>query len=233
MFSRLFSQTGTQDCYFCGAACASPLCPGCTAALPRLPAARCPCCALPAPDSQICGRCLSEDPHYDATAAALAYAYPLDAAVQAFKYRNALGLTRSFIALMDEAIGQPPRVDLVIPTPLSQQHLAERGYNQAHELARGIAQRRRLPLEAQALERRLQGPAQAQLPWKERAKNIRGAFAATRRFDGLHVAVVDDVMTTGATLNEIAKTLKKAGAARVTNWALARTLPAVMNPVKA
>jgi len=233
MFSRLFSLTGTQDCYFCGATCNASLCDGCSAALPRLPAARCPCCALPAPESRHCGRCLSEEPHYDTTAAALAYGYPLDAAIQAFKYRNALGLTRSFVALMDQAIGQPPRIDLVIPTPLSQPHLAERGYNQAHELARGIAQRRRLPLDAQALIRHQQGPAQAQLPWKERAKNIRGAFSTARRFDSLHVAVVDDVMTTGATLNEMAKTLKKAGAAQVSNWVLARTLPAVMNPVKA
>jgi predicted amidophosphoribosyltransferase len=83
-------------------------------------------------------------------------------------------------------------------------------------------------LDPAGLLRTRQGPAQAELPWKERARNIRGAFAAARRYDGLHVAVVDDVMTTGATLGEIAKTLKAAGAARVSNWVLARTLPAEM-----
>jgi ComF family protein len=242
LFSRLFSPDpagpdasialDTQDCFFCGAPSHAPLCGGCGAALPRLPAARCPSCALPALDGRICGRCLGAAPHYDATAAALAYAYPVDGAIQAFKYRRALGLTRSFADLIEAALDGSPAVGLVIPAPLSARRLAERGYNQANELARVLARRRRLALDPTALARVKQGPHQAELPWKERAKNIRGAFVATRRFDGLAIAVVDDVMTTGSTLNEIAKTLKAAGAARVTNWVLARTLPAVMQPPK-
>ena len=238
--ARLYQQAHTQDCFLCGTASPAPLCTDCRADLPRLPAALCPACALPANAGQMCGRCLRDEPAYDATHAALAYAYPLDGAIQAFKYRGALGLAPTFAALMDEGLEPPPGtaidplagIDLLLPTPLSNAHLAERGYNQAHELARALARRRDLALDPLALIRTRQGPAQAELPWKERARNIRGAFAATRRFDGLHVAVIDDVMTTGATLGEIAKTLKAAGAARVSNWVLARTLPAEMAPVR-
>lgn len=178
---------------------------------------------------------MSDKPHYDATIAALAYVYPLDAAIQAFKYEGRLGLTGPFAAQMAQALEsrEAPAVDLIIATPLAGERLAERGYNQAFELARALARQRRVKLEPEALTRVKGAPPQAELPWKERAKNIRGAYAAARRFDGLSVAVVDDVMTTGSTLNEIARTLKKAGAARVTNWVLARTLPAAMMPAKA
>lgn len=222
----------TQDCFFCGQASTAALCNPCGAALPKLPEARCPSCALPSPLGALCGRCMSEAPHYDATHAALAYAYPLDAAIQAFKYEGRLGLSRSFAALMHAAAAREP-VDLLIATPLAPERLAERGYNQAHELARLIARQRRVKIDARAVTRIKAAPPQAELPWKERAKNIRGAYAAARRFDGLHVAVVDDVMTTGSTLNELAKVLKKAGAVKVTNWVLARTLPAAMAAAKA
>jgi len=234
MLGSLLAQMRTQDCYFCGMASPTALCAPCSAALPRLPQARCRCCALPSPAGNLCGRCLSEKPHYDATVAALAYGYPLDAAIQAFKYQGRLGLARSFAALLQEALdADGAAVDLVIATPLAAPRLAERGYNQAHALARLLARQRQLKLDAQAVTRNKHAPPQAELPWKERAKNIRGAYTAARRFDGLSVAVVDDVMTTGSTLNEMAKTLKKAGAVRVTNWVLARTLPAAMAPAKA
>lgn len=234
ILGTLLAQMRTQDCYFCGMASPSALCTPCSEALPRLPAARCPCCALPSPAGALCGRCLSEKPHYDATVAALAYGYPLDAAIQAFKYQGRLGLARSFAAMMDQALeADGAAVDLVVATPLAAPRLAERGYNQAHALARLLARQRRLQIDAQAVRRLKHAPPQAELPWKERAKNIRGAYTAARRFDGLSVAVVDDVMTTGSTLNEMAKTLKKAGAVRVTNWVLARTLPAAMAPARA
>ncbi|HEY4374168.1 MAG TPA: phosphoribosyltransferase family protein [Burkholderiales bacterium] len=232
LLGGLLREARTQDCYFCGQASATAVCEPCIAALPRLPRERCPSCALPTLQGALCGRCMSETPHYDATCAALAYAYPLDAAIQAFKYEGRLGLARSFAALIEPAVGAEPP-DLVVAIPLAPARLAERGYNQAHELARLLARRRNVKLDAQALIRHKQAPPQAELPWKERAKNIRGAYTATRRFDGLHVAVVDDVMTTGSTLNELAKVLKKAGAAKVTNWVLARTLPAAMAPAKA
>ena len=117
--------------------------------------------------------------------------------------------------------------------PLAPARLAGRGFNQALELARPIAQHRRIPLDAHAVRRVRDTPPQAQLPWKERARNIQGVFACSavtgsvnpHPLAGLRIAVVDDVMTTGSTLNELARVLKAAGAVHVTNWVVARTLP--------
>ena len=110
-------------------------------------------------------------------------------------------------------------VDLVVPVPLSARRLRERGYNQSAEIARRL---RRAPLELFLCERSRDTAAQMELPWAERRRNVRGAFRCTRSLSGT-VAVVDDVMTTGTTLDEVAATLKRAGAARVVNWVVART----------
>ncbi len=232
-----------QDCYLCDGSATAPVCAGCVAAFPPLPAARCPCCALPAAAGQRCGRCLTQPPHYDTTVAALAYGDPLDHAVQAFKYHHALGLSHFLAGLLDAAVSAAgvskadteadadahtaadARVDLIIPLPLAPARLSERGFNQALELARPIAARRRIALNARAVRRIRNTPPQAQLPWSERARNIKGAFVCDLPLRGMRVAVVDDVMTTGASLDEMARVLKDAGAAYVTNWVVARTLP--------
>ncbi len=234
MRASLDSLTSGQECYLCDGAAAAPVCAECVAAFPPLPAARCPCCALPAA-MQRCGRCLTHPPHYDTTVAALAYADPLDHAVQAFKYHHALGLARFLSGLLDAAVsaagapgsgtGADTRIDLIIPLPLAPARLAQRGFNQALELARPIAARRRIALNARAVRRIRNTPPQAQLPWHERARNIKGAFVCDMPLTGMRVAVVDDVMTTGASLDEMARVLKVAGAAHVTNWVVARTLP--------
>ena len=114
-------------------------------------------------------------------------------------------------------------VDLVVPVPLHDARLRERGYNQSMEIARGIASRLDLPLAAEAMARVRDTAAQLELPWKARRENVRGAFSCRQSLDGKTIAVVDDVMTTGATLAEVAATLKKFGAARVVNWVVART----------
>lgn len=251
-----------QDCYLCGCASVQAICMECVAVFPASPPNACPRCALAVPPAGVCGRCLADPPHFDATVAAFAYGDPLDQALQAFKYRHALGLTRFLAAQLDRALdaaqgasrltgtaspgsakpsgaAAPPAaaasfgVDLIVPMPLSPARLAERGFNQALELARSIARRRRIALDAHAVHRIRNTPPQAQLPWKERARNIQGAFAYCgsagsvnpRPLTGLRIAVVDDVMTTGSTLNELARVLKAAGAAHVTNWVVARTLP--------
>ncbi len=116
-------------------------------------------------------------------------------------------------------------IDLIIPLPLAPARLSERGFNQALELARPIAARRRIALGVRAVRRIRNTPPQVQLPWKERARNIQGAFVCDVSLKGLRVAVVDDVMTTGASLDEMARVLKGAGAAHVANWVVARTLP--------
>jgi len=211
------------SCFLCRGAARGILCPACDADLPRLAGTLCPRCALPSPGSALCGRCLADAPHYDATVAALAYRFPADTLVHALKFRSQLALAPLMGDLLIEAIRE--RIDLVVPVPLSRERLRERGYNQAAEIARHVARERRARLELTVVARERNTRAQADLPWSDRARNVRGAFRCERSLDGAAIAVVDDVMTTGATLDELAATLKRAGAARVVNWVVARTFP--------
>jgi ComF family protein len=217
-------------CFLCRGAAGTSLrngllCEACDADLPRLSAPACPLCALASPGGAACGRCLAERPPFDATFAALAYRFPADVLVQALKFRGELAFARLLGDLLAERAGGREPVDVVLPVPLSAARLRERGYNQAMELARPVAAALGAPLEAQLCERIRDTRAQTDLPWHDRARNVRGAFRCTTSVRGAVVAVVDDVMTTGATLAEIAATLKRAGAARVLNCVAARTFP--------
>jgi ComF family protein len=217
--ARLFG----GSCYLCRGAAAGLLCAACDADLPRLAPPRCPRCALDSPRGEVCGRCLAEAPHYDATVAALAYEFPADALVHSLKFRGELALASLLGELLLQKIPNQ-EIDCVIPVPLSAGRLRERGYNQALEIARHV---KRSKLDLALCVRERDTPAQMDLPYDERRRNVRGAFRCTRSLARQSVAVVDDVMTTGATLNEIALVLKQAGASRVTNWVVARTLPRV------
>jgi len=213
------------SCFLCRGAACGILCPACDADLPRLAGTLCPRCALPSPGAAVCGRCLADAPHYDATVAALAYRFPADTLVHALKFRSQLALAPLLGDLLQKCIPAGERADCVLPVPLSKERLRERGYNQAAEIARHVAKERRVPLELTIMIRERNTQAQADLPWSDRARNVRGAFRCERSLDGAAIAVVDDVMTTGATLDELAATLKRAGAARVVNWVVARTFP--------
>lgn len=220
-----------QECMLCGAAIQAseidqPICSACHAGLARLPQEHCPVCALPTANSEMCGACQRKAPNFDATLAPLVYAFPVDRLVQALKYHHRLALAGWLGGLLAEALARyAVRPDLIIPMPLSPRRLAERGFNQALELARPLSRLSGIPLDYTAVERNLDAPPQASLPWKARRKNVRGAFLCLKDLAGLHVLVVDDVMTTGATLDELARSLKTRGALRVTNLVVARTLP--------
>ncbi len=206
------------------------LCSACDADLPRLGGPLCPCCALASPDAQPCGRCLAESPAYDLTHAALAYQFPADALVQSLKFRGELALAPLLGGLLgalarERLAAQGVAVDAVLPVPLAAQRLAGRGYNQAMEVARPVARALGAPLEARLCERVRDTASQTDLPWDARASNVRGAFRCAVPLEGATLAVVDDVMTTGATLAELARTLKLAGAARVVNCVVARAFP--------
>lgn len=207
------------SCFLCRGAARELLCNACDADLPRLVRPLCPRCALESPGGALCGRCLAHAPAYDATHAALAYEFPADALIQALKFRGELALAPLLAALLAERL-ESARVDCVVPVPLSTERLRGRGYNQAVEIARHL---RRGALEVALCERTRDARPQMELPFDQRQRNVRGAFRCTRSLIGAAVAVVDDVMTTGATLDEIARTLKRAGAARVENWVVART----------
>jgi len=199
------------------------LCTPCRDDLPRLSASRCPRCALPGPPDAVCGRCLAHPPQYDATIAALSYEFPADVLVQALKYRGELALAPLLAELLAAQLAGEAAVDVVLPVPLSAERLRARGYNHAMEIARALPLA--APLAPELCARVRDTPAQSDLPWAARARNVRGAFQCRDALDELSVAVVDDVMTTGATLDALAQALKRAGAARVVNWVVARTLP--------
>ena len=212
-----------QDCLLCGSPSGDALlCADCDRDLPRLPAGLCPVCAEAVPGGAICGACLAAPPHFDATFAAFRYGFPADKLVQALKYQRRVVTADFFAAAL--LAGPRPAADLIVPLPLHPARLAERGFNQSVEIARPLAKALKLPMELDACLRSRDTAPQASLPWKERRKNIRHAFECSIDLSGKSVIVVDDVMTTGATLDEFARTLKAHGAVRVTNWVAARAL---------
>lgn len=179
-----------------------------------------------------CGACITRPPAFDFAVAAVNYGEPWDELIKRFKFRQRPGMAPALVDRLLNAVHEHPhalrtRPDLVLPVPLALERLRERGYNQAWELSRRIAKTLRLSAEPQLLLRTKNTGHQLKLDIAARSANLKGAFMVEplRRdaIRGRHVAVVDDVMTTGATAHELAATLKQAGAARVQIWVVART----------
>ena len=203
------------------------LCPGCEQSLPILRHA-CPRCAIPYdhPDTQgECGACQRHPPAFTRAVAQYRYAPPVDHFIRALKFHRQLGLARLLgERLAQHLVREPFRPDLIIPVPLHGARLRERGYNQALEIARPVARALNVPLEFRSLVRVRATAPQTGMPVKARRKNLRGAFrvrheAAVRN---LRVALVDDVMTTGSTVQAAAQCLRTAGASEVCIWIVAR-----------
>ncbi len=180
------------------------------------------CAPLATPEGSVCGQCLATPPRFDRTVAAFAYAFPLDRLAQALKFHEQLILAQHLATKLVQRIRVQP--DVIVPMPLHPARLRERGFNQSLELARQIARRLNVPLLIDACQRVRDTPPQSALDWKERDKNVRKAFACMQDFSGKHVAMVDDVMTSGASLNELALALRRAGAREVSACVVARTL---------
>ncbi|WP_083200226.1 ComF family protein [Thauera phenolivorans] len=214
-----------QDCFLCGSAAGRVLvCDACRAELPAHPALCCPVCALPGTSDGRCAACRAAPPAFDASLAVFDYRFPLDVMLQALKYGHRLALARFFgEALRERASARAAAADLIVPMPLHRRRLQERGFNQAVEVARPLARACGVPLELDRLRRVRDTPAQATLARAERLGNLRGAFRCDAELSGLRIVVVDDVMTTGASLDAVARCLKERGAARVENLVLART----------
>jgi ComF family protein len=194
------------------------------------PRTRCMRCALAVPQGQpLCGACLTSPPAFDRAVAAVDYTHPWDGLITRFKFHQGLDLASALAGLLARAVRESDLVtpSLLLPVPLSEPRLRERGYNQAWELARRVAHTLHLKADAHLLLRMRDTPHQIALPHERRAANVRGAFAVEPRrrheLEGARVAVVDDVVTTGATVGEIAQVLMHAGASEVQVWMLART----------
>ena len=202
------------------------LCDGCINDLPWHNAPQCPQCGLLS-NGLTCGNCLHAIPHFDATHALFTYDYPINGLLQHYKYREMIHLAHTFSGLLHQRKLSTfiQNIDVIIPMPMHHQRLKERGFNQALELARLLSRKMGITLDYKNCQRIKLTPPQANLALKERTRNIRGVFECKKNFQGQRIALVDDVMTTGASLNELAKTLKNSGAAHVECWVIARTLP--------
>lgn len=224
--SRLFFNQilPAQPCALCGALSRDGIwCKDCNDDLPHFGSAHCLVCALPAPEGGICGQCLRHPPAFDHTVAAFAYAFPIDKLVQALKFSENLTLALQLADALAQRIDELP--DAIIAMPLHPQRLRERGFNQSALLAQHLARFLDIPLLPDACTRIRNTAPQSTLPWKERDKNMRKAFSCNVPLQGKHIAVVDDVMTTGASIGALAHAIRHAGASRISAWVVARTLP--------
>lgn len=214
-------------CAVCRAWPSQPVCDDCVARFAP-PVPRCATCALPVPaDLERCGECVLRPPPLHACLAACAYAWPWRECIAQFKFEDDAGWAAPFATLLRSTPWVEPtleRADLVLPMPLAPARLRERGFNQAHELARRLAPEK---TNAALLRRIRETPPQSGLTRAERLHNLRGAFALEARhaadLRGRHVVLVDDVMTSGASLFAAARVLRAAGAAQVAAVVLART----------
>lgn len=199
------------------------LCDGCIADLPRNTIC-CARCALPlATPAALCGACQRRLPPWDAAWTPFVYGWPLDRLEARFKFGGDLACGRSLATLWRDTRLPLDRPELILPVPLHRQRLRERGYNQALELARPLARELSVPLRHNVLTRNRPSAPQTELNARARRHNVRKAFALKpASMLPAHVVIVDDVMTTGATLAECTRVLKRAGVVRVDVWALAR-----------
>ncbi|MEE9342155.1 MAG: ComF family protein [Gammaproteobacteria bacterium] len=203
------------------------LCSQCLADLPTIDFA-CRSCARPLSSGagETCGKCLQSTPAITRCFSLYAYQYPVDGIVQRIKFRRDLALIHSMGALMAKHIidQNQAQADVILPVPLHRKRLFTRGYNQSIELARPIQNATGIPIDNTLCKRIIHTEAQSLLPASQRRKNIRGAFKIARKIDNTHIVIVDDVMSTGSTLNELANALLKAGARQVDAWVLARSV---------
>ncbi len=221
-----------QPCLLCDepSDTGQPLCSPCEAELPWL-GGHCAVCALPLPVSGlVCGECLKRPPAFTRVEAPWRYAFPLDSLITRFKHQARWPLGRLLAALLSHHLQHAfaeglPRPELLLPVPLSAQRLRQRGFNQAEMLANWLGASLQLPVQAHWLLRPQDSAHQQELDAAARKRNLRRAFALDDQAElrDRHLAVIDDVLTTGATAEAVARLLRKAGAARVDIYCLART----------
>lgn len=224
----ILKQLLASSCALCGKHEAGVVCQRCRSTAMTNAFDRCRRCAIRLHGAQTCcSRCTANPPSFDASFAATDYAAPTDTLVQALKFAAHLPLAAAFADFIMTTVPRDAvsSASLMMAVPLSAGRIAQRGFNQAHEIAKVMARSWQLPLATELCVRVRNTEPQSSLPLARRRGNMRGAFTLMRRdrIVGQHVLLVDDVMTTGETLEALASTLKRNGAARVTNLVFART----------
>lgn len=207
--------------------CRQDLCAACEIELPWL-GASCTHCGVPlATIDALCGDCLKNPPDFDRCYSAWQYQQPLSHLIRRIKYQRQTQPLPLLCHLLAKQLrhhyARQPLPELIVATPLHWRRLLMRGFNQADIIARHLASSLNLPYQRHALSRKIYTTSQSSLSVIERRQNLRHAFRCKNRFDGKSVALVDDIVTTGATANELSKLLKRAGATQVHVWCLART----------
>ncbi len=206
------------------------LCSACGSNLPHISTSCCGIChaLLNTQTNTVCGQCLREPPPFRKIHTLFSYDYPIDGMIMGIKFAQQLSTADLLGKLLLEKIKDwyqhTALPECLIPVPLHTKRLRQRGYNQAIEIARPIGKALGLPMDISSIKRVKATLAQAELPEKQRAANIKGAFALQRALLAKHVVIIDDVITTGHTVSELATTLKQAGAETVDVWCCARTL---------
>ena len=229
-----FNLSSNNPCLLCDTPTSENtlVCKDCFVDFPQIKNA-CYQCALPlhqyaesSQKTQICGNCLNQPPSFDYTLAAFLYAQPLDYLIRQFKFSAQLvtghALAKLMLKVIDTDVTGTP--ESIIPVPLHRNKLKSRGYNQAQELAHPIAKSLNINADLITCARIKDTQAQSGLTKKERIKNVKNAFELNRSISAEHVILLDDIMTTGNTLNELAKQLKKAGVKTVGIWVCARAV---------
>jgi len=216
-------------CLLCAAAAGptTPICHDCRASLPRNGKA-CSQCALPlqgAAGNSLCGRCQKQPPRFDRAITPFLYLSPVDHLLGRFKHHGSLTHGLLLADLLGEAIEQlgPARPEILVPTPIHPTRLRERGFSQTLELTRHLSNKIKIPWDDRLLSKQRHTPTQQGLDRQARRRNVRGSFHCTANPPWRHVALVDDVITTGTTADEMARVLKRAGVEEVSVWAVART----------
>lgn len=237
---RLGALALPRKCLLCGLSCGAmpqgPICPTCDAAYWNEPRLRCTVCALPLPDLRArrrsplafrCAACMRAPPPFDATLALADYRPPLERLALGLKFHARLAVAREFgkrlARLADDHPACVPAPDVLVPMPLAHARLVARGFNQAWEIARPLARALGIAADPTLMRRVAETAPQSRLDREGRRRNVAQAFRVTQRVRALHVGLVDDVMTSGATLEAAALVLKRAGARRVTNFVALRT----------
>jgi ComF family protein len=228
--NNILSRSLAASCQLCGSLQVSDnldLCPACYEALPWLPAA-CPRCANPLPaaptaKTTLCGQCQQAPPAFDSSLALFRYEAPLDRLIQDLKFHGQLSHARLLGTLMANYLAQwQHEIDCIIPVPLHPGRLRERGFNQALELARPVAKQLNLDIDTRHCQRLRYTDGQAGLPLARRRANVRNAFSVGKATGWRHVAIIDDVMTSGQTANTLARALKRSGIDTVSVWSCCR-----------
>ncbi|MFD2229258.1 ComF family protein [Alkalimarinus sediminis] len=247
LVNRFFPKQRIKDackqkhCYLCDTTIYQhePICAGCKLDLP-FNQSSCSHCSVPLPElitsksdkahsKRACGECIKNSPSYTESFSTFCYTFPINALISDFKYRNKRHLGKLLSAITAETIhtrinsGQLKEPDKLIPVPLHVDKLDARGFNQSADIADDLSRALNIPVDSRCIARVINKPAQASLSKRQRQQNLANAFSIRRKLNGEVVALIDDVVTTGVTAEQLSKQLLEAGAKEVVVWSLART----------